>query len=41
MPSLERAIPLAKVDEVAVLVAQELNFDVARPQNRPFQEQLS
>ena len=40
MPALERAIALKQMDEVAVLIAQELDFDVAGATKILFQENV-
>ena len=36
MAPLDRALALAQVDHVAVLVAQQLDFDVPRALDQPF-----
>ena len=39
MPSLDRAVALAQVDQVAEAVAEHLNLDVARAGDQSFQDQ--
>ncbi len=40
VPTLDRAVALAQVDDVAVLVAEDLDFDMARLDHRALQDQL-
>ncbi len=40
MAALDRAIALAEMDDVAVLVGKDLDFDVAGVGDRPLQDQL-
>ena len=41
MPPLHRAIALEQMHQIAVLVAQQLHFDVPRPPNVLFQEHIA
>ena len=41
MAALDRAIPLAEMDDVAVLVGEDLDFDVAGVGDRALQDQLA
>ncbi len=37
--ALDRAVPLPEVDEIAVMIAGDLDFDMARPQHQLFDQQ--
>jgi hypothetical protein len=40
MPTLDRAVPLVKVQQISMLIAQQLNFDVAGSRNKLFDEDV-
>ena len=40
VPALDRAVAFAQVDDVAVLVAEDLDFDMARLNHRALQDEL-
>jgi len=41
VPALDRAVPLAQVDDVPMLVGEDLELDVVRPLNVLLQEDLA